>query len=559
MKNLSGRFFTLFLLIAVCFSFADEKQKYWLFFTDKGPALNKAVLNKVEAGLNERVKWRRLKVKHDALVDDTDLPVYQLYIENIKSRGIEINVTSKWLNAVSVKISAVEAAEIQALPFVAKVQRVLTGRRKPVDKYEPENLYKSAAEASTAVLDYGSSLVQNQQIRIPDVHAFGVTGKDVLIAVLDAGFNLENNVFDNISIVAAHDFIDDDDIVDYEDGDAVSENRHGTNVLSIIGGYAPGYLIGPAFDAKFLLAKTEDITSETSVEEDYWVAAAEWVENLGADIITTSLGYIDWYMYDDLNGQTAPITIAADMAVKKGVVVVASAGNEGDDSWLYVTPPADGFDVIAVGAVTSAGNLTGFSSRGPTRDGRIKPEVVAMGAYCYMAYPVTGYGYGNGTSFSAPLVAGTAALILSAHPELTPKQVRQALTQTASQATQPDNNYGFGLVDAFEAVNYFGSIGDPAEANKLLSVFPNPFSYYAHSQVTFLLDLEEYSSVQIKLYNTLGQSYGTIIDTALPAGKSLPVSWNGLTTTGRTLPSGVYYFRISIGDYKKIGKLTLLQ
>lgn len=559
MKMFSVRFIVLLLLGAVCFSFAEDEDKYWLFFTDKGPALNKASLAALESKLDERVKWRRAKVMDGALVDETDMPVYQHYMDELAARGVNVIVTSKWLNAVSVNISASQVQELRALPFIKDVQKVLRGKRKPIVSDEPETLFKSSQETFAADLDYGYSLTQNQQIRVPDVHAAGITGKNVLIAVLDTGFNLESDAFDEINVVDTYDFIFDDENVDNEDVDTASQNRHGTNVLSLVGGYSPGELIGPAFDAGFLLAKTEDMRGETEVEEDYWIAAAEWAEGLGADIITTSLGYIDWYTYDDLNGQTARITVAADLAVQKGVVVITSAGNEGNNSWLYVTAPADGFDVIAVGAVSSNGQIASFSSRGPTRDGRIKPEVVAMGVSCYMAYPYSGYGYGNGTSFAAPLVAGTAALMLSAHPQLTPKQVRQALIQTADRVAGPDNNYGFGLIDAYEAVNYWGAIGDPAEKHDVVNVYPNPFSYMVSSDITFLLDLQEYAPVRIELFNALGQSYGTIVDTALPAGKSLPVQWDGRTLSGRTIPSGIYFYRVYIGDYKKVGRVTILQ
>ncbi len=558
MKKMSVRLFFLFLLLLVSFSFAEDKEKYWLFFTDKGPALNKASLNDLEAQLDDRVKWRRAKVMRGALVDETDLPVYPAYVDMLGERGIDIVVASKWLNGVSVYLSETDVRDVQNLPFVNNVQKVMRGKRKPIVTDEPEPLFKLSEDASAAVLDYGQSLTQNQQIRVPEVHAAGITGKNVLIAVMDTGFNLEADAFASIDIVATYDFINNDENVDNEDGDISSQNRHGTNVLSLVGGYAPGKLIGPAFDASYLLAKTEDMRSETEVEEDYWIAAAEWAEGLGADIITTSLGYIDWYTYDDMNGQTARITIAADLAVQKGVVVITSAGNEGNGSWLYVTAPADGFDVIAVGAVHSSGEIAGFSSRGPTRDGRIKPEVVAMGVNCYLAYPYGQYARGNGTSYSAPLVAGTAALILSAHPQLTPRQVRQALIQTASQVNQPDNIYGFGLIDAWAAANYWGPINDPAEDNKLLVVYPKPFSYLVHSKLIFSLDLEEYSPVRIELFNTMGQRCGAIVDTVMPAGKALPISWDG-SIAGQKLPSGVYFYRLHIGDYKKTGRVTILQ
>ncbi|MBN1466732.1 S8 family peptidase [candidate division KSB1 bacterium] len=556
MKNLSVRSLLIFMMVTTSVCFSAAKEKYWLFFKDKGQVLAKSSLQQLEDELDERAKWRRAKVAGAPLVDATDLPVYQPYIDAVIKRGFTIIVSSKWLNAVSVRATTDEARDLATLACIREVKRVGSGKRKPIID-EPKELAKPLGATANGSYDYGPSITQNEQIGVPDVHSAGITGDGVLVAVLDAGFNLDNEAFSTIDIVAMHDFINDDDNVDNEPGDAANQNSHGTQVLSVIGGFAPGKLIGPAFGASFLLAKTEDVSSETEIEEDYWIAAAEWAEARGADIITTSLGYYDWYDYSDMNGQTALITIAADIAVKKGIVVVTSAGNEGDNSWRYIGAPADGFDVIAVGAVNSTGTIAGFSSRGPTSDGRIKPEVVALGVSCTVAYAGGGFGSANGTSFSCPLVAGAAALILSAHPHLTPKQVRQALIQTAAQVTQPDNTYGFGLINALDAANYHGNISDPADATELVSLYPNPYSYSDHGVLFFIVDLLETSHIRVDLYNALGQSHGAIIQTTAPAGKNRPLRWNGATAAGR-VPSGVYFYRLQIGEYRKTGKITLL-
>jgi hypothetical protein len=215
-------------------------------------------------------------------------------------------------------------------------------------------------------------------------------------------------------------------------------------------------LIGPAFGADFALAKTEIKLSETQIEEDNWVAGVEWADDLGADIVSSSLGYQDWYTYEDMDGNTALCTIAADLAVSKGIVVVNSAGNERITTWYHIIAPADGDSVIAVGAVDLQGGLASFSSAGPTFDGRIKPDVVARGVQTYCAWANGGYGGASGTSLSAPLVAGVCALLLEIHPDWTPIQVREALWHTASQADDPDNLYGYGIANAAEAsgLNY---------------------------------------------------------------------------------------------------------
>ena len=378
--------FLAILLMFSLSSFAAEGEKYWIFFEDKGPALNKADWQAVEDQLSERALWRRAKViKSGPLVNLTDVPVYQPYIETLAQFDVEPVVVSKWLNAISAHISVEKLADIQELSFVQRLQPVARAKRRPVP--EPEVLPKPSVPARPFALDYGASITQNEQIKVPELHSIGITGEDVLIGVFDTGFTLEHEALESINIVASYDFINDDDIVDNEEGEPLSQNSHGTKVLSILAGFFEGELIGPAFNSDFLLAKTEDVSSETQVEEDYWIAAAEWAEQLGADIISSSLGYIDWYEYEDMNGRTAPITLAADLAMDKGVVVITSAGNEGNDRWFYITAPADGFDVIAVGAVSPTGTIAGFSSRGHTVDGRIKPEVVAMGVLNRFANP----------------------------------------------------------------------------------------------------------------------------------------------------------------------------
>lgn len=547
---------SLLALLLISGALNAQTDKYWFFFKDKGP-VGSAELRKAASALSERALERRAKVMRKP-TDATDVPVYAPYLTQMHTRGIEPVVISNWLNAVSAFATPEQIVEIRALPFIERIQPVARGRRTPIP--EEKMLRKIKGVDKSDVLDYGSSFTQNAVIRVPEVHALGLTGRGVIIAVMDAGFSLKHPVFSQMQVMATRDFINNDDNVDDQAGDPIGQADHGTKVLSMLGGYAPGNLIGPAFEASFLLAKTEDIGSETPIEEDYWIAAAEWAEALGADVFNTSLGYIDWYTYEDMNGVTAPITVAADLAVQKGVVVVTSAGNEGNSSWYYVSAPADGFNVIAVGAVRADSLIAGFSSHGPTSDGRIKPDVVAMGVSNVHANPGgVGYGTGSGTSYSSPMVAGAAALILSAHPELTPRQVRQALTQTADRAKSPDNTYGFGLINTLAAVNYWGTIGDPAEENRLVGIAPNPFSFRAHSRLRFIIDLKELTHVSIDIYSVLGQHIGRIAEVELPGNRNTSVFWDGRTSAGMVLPSGVYLARVRIGERWHVIKLTLLQ
>jgi subtilisin family serine protease len=330
------------------------------------------------------------------------------------------------------------------------------------EEYGPPPLELSAqAEPmrKASDLDYGTSFDQLNQIKVPFLHDVGLDGRGVIVAVLDAGFdNLPHEAFATTRILATRDFVNGDTGVG--DGD-VGEGSHGTATLSVLGGYRPGQLIGPAYAASFLLAKTENTESETPVEEDNWAAAAEWAESMGADVISSSLGYLEFdrpftsYTAADMDGETAVSTRAADLAGERGVVVVNSAGNEGPNTaHNTLGAPADGDLVLAVGAVTSSGSRASFSSVGPTADGRIKPDVAAQGVGVKVAAPnsTTGYLSANGTSFSCPLTAGVVALLLQANPQASVDQVFQALRSTATQAGRPDHLLGYGVVDALAAL-----------------------------------------------------------------------------------------------------------
>ncbi|HEU0108007.1 MAG TPA: S8 family serine peptidase, partial [Vicinamibacteria bacterium] len=399
-----------------------------------------------------------------------DVALVPSYVAAVAARVGRVRQQVAWINAMSVEASAAQVADVEALPFVARVDLVRGYRRRPEDELfrrvsvdlgpsDPVKRTRPATPASVA-FDYGASAGQLNQIDVPAVHEMGLHGEGVVVAVFDAGFNtLFHEAFAAMSIVDRHDFVNGDD--DVGDGPDRGEGSHGTATLSVLGGFAPGHLIGPAFNATFLLAKTEDTTSETPVEEDNWAAAAEWAEARGADVISSSLGYLTFdpgsssYTFDDMNGTVAISTRAADLAGARGVVVVNSAGNEGPNA-LHNTlgAPADGFLVLAVGAVTPLGARASFSSVGPTSDGRVKPDIAAQGVAVTAAAPHTPSGYVtvSGTSFSCPLTAGVVALVLQARPSATVSEVEDALRATGSQAGRPDNLLGWGIVDAAKAI-----------------------------------------------------------------------------------------------------------
>jgi len=435
---------------------SENKIPVWVYFTDKGFTTEqtlRAELSNVQ--ISERALRRRAKVSKDELTGFRDINVNRNYIKFLLELGFQKRRTSRWENAVSGYIGKQHLQAAASLPFVRQITLLHARTKDEPVKQETVPVIEEYGEGH--LLNYGASAVQLEQINVPVVHDLGYSGKGVLICMLDTGFNLAHQALQDLDIVDEYDFIFDDSLTVNEPvEDILSQDDHGTKTLSVIGGGMSGELYGPAWGASYILAKTEDMRGETVIEEDNWVAAIEWAEALGADIASSSLNYFDWYNYEDMDGHTAITTRIADIAVARGMIVCVSSGNERNNSWFYIGAPADADSVITIGAVDRKGNLASFSSGGPTFDGRIKPEVVAMGVSVRSVAPQSSgnYSYVSGTSFSTPLVAGVCALLLEAHPGWTPMQVRDALIQTASQADRPDNLYGWGLVDALKALEY---------------------------------------------------------------------------------------------------------
>ncbi|MBD3232454.1 MAG: S8 family serine peptidase [candidate division Zixibacteria bacterium] len=424
-------------------------EKNWIYFTDKGSVESDYYIDTI---LSDRSIERRNRL--DIPFDILDLPVNKEYITNLSNTGAEVHRISRWLNAVSVSASNAQLVEIEQFPFVVETEPVAT----LVRAFEMQRSFpKSGLDFPDSI--YGNTLSQLRQLRIDQLHRMGFTGKNVLMAFFDTGYYLDHGAFDSLRsdnrLIATYDFINNDE--DVQDANDI-QRRHGTSTFSIASGYSPGTLIGGAFGADFALAKTEIVSGEYQLEEDNWVAAAEWADSIGADIISTSLGYNAWYDYDDMDGNTAVTTVAADIAASRGILVVCSAGNEGDDAWRYILAPADGDSVIAVGAVNAEGIRRDFSSVGPTSDGRIKPDIMALGqdVYCASFHTPDSYIYSTGTSVAAPLGASAAALILQAKSkQLNPQELMDLLHVHSSQSSNPDTLYGWGIPDAFRASGTF--------------------------------------------------------------------------------------------------------
>lgn len=455
--------------------------KYWIIFNDKGDFKSDIIITPgskaYDAGkdlLTERAIKRRLKVlSEENLIDYADLPVENSYVQEIKNNGIEVIAVSRWLNGVSAYMTNTEVEKIKGLDFVDHLGYVKTliNQETEVDI----EYIESEISDSTYRLNYGRSLKQMEMVNVPKVHDMNINGKGIMIASFDDGFDWKNHEsLMVLNVVEEYDFVNKDQNTFAENNqkyeDSKKQGSHGTSTVSTMSGFKEGKLIGPAFGSDLLLAKTEYVESETPMEEDFWLEATEWAEAKGVDIITSSLIYKTYdapynknsYTYEELDGNTAIITNAADRAAYLGVVVCQSMGNYFQTKEPSLGSAADADSIISIGAVTYSGDPASFTSNGPTSDGRIKPDVVAPGVNVYSAKvkEISGnnnsYEFVSGTSYSTPITAGICALILSAHPELTPIQVRDALRNTATQSNNPDNVLGWGIVNAYDALLYFG-------------------------------------------------------------------------------------------------------
>lgn len=437
----------------------NENTSIWVFFTDKGVFTKEEFDNKATSLLlNEKSIKRRAKVNKDKILF-VDLPVMQDYVDNVINNGGKLRRISRWLNAASFDIPIANINQLESFSFVAEVRPLAKFKRQEHSKVQDLRIDDiKNLSLSPDVLNYGLAQDQLEQIHVPAVHEMGYDGSGVTLAIFDTGYRKSHEAFaqhylDN-RVIAEWDFIFNDSNTANEGADWSNQWDHGTLIWSTSGGHKDGTLYGPAYKANFILCKTEDVRSETPVEEDNWVAALEWVEPLGTDVVTTSLGYSDWYFYSDFDGATAITTIAANTAAGLGIVLCNSMGNGGPSAGT-LTAPADAHDILSCAAMDANDNLAYFSSRGPTYDGRMKPEVGARGVSTSAASSSSDNSYttASGTSLSTPLVAGAVCLMIQAHPEFTPTMIIQAMKDFGDHALSPDNNYGWGII------NTEGSLG----------------------------------------------------------------------------------------------------
>jgi len=445
-----------------------EPALVWVLFEDKGPVDTTQAIHDLEQTYNPRaVQRRRLRRTAPGLFDERDLPVHPDYIDAVTRTGAEPRTASRWVNGVSVRATKTQVRTIAALPFVSRIQPVRRIGHAP-DPGGPTDIAPPAGGAAAGAGSfYGLSEDQIAQINVIAMHEQGFTGSGVIIGALDTGFTTTHEAFNYpahpLQVVAAYDFLNDDPDVGIEPGDHPNQHHHGTQVVGTMGAYNPTVLVGGAYDAGYILAKVEDYEFEYPAEEHLFVAGLEFIEANGGDVATSSVVIYDYYPQDQLDGLTSVMTIGINTATANGLHCCQGVGNQGHDSnpaTSTLLPPADGFQVITVGSVDSAGASAWFTSDGPTADGRVKPEVLARGVLTRTVHPDvdTAYQEVNGASFATPTTAGAVACVVQAHPEWTVDQMRWALTHTADYYVanwtfDPLYIRGYGISDVLAAFN----------------------------------------------------------------------------------------------------------
>ena len=429
--------------------------------------------------------------------DFKDIPVSYNYINQISGKGFVLHCTSKWMNTALFKTEFYkDISALTSLPFVVEVKIV----KSPV---------KSISSSDKLTIDYNyfpSGVPFDKPIAMLNgsaLHLSGFIGKGVTLAVLDGGFDKAalipslSNLKRRNGIIGSYDFI-------LKKENVFSYSDHGTAVLSVLAGELTNQIEGTAPGADYWLFRTEDVYSEYPVEEDYWIAAAEFADSVGVDIITSSLGYSRFddpsldYKFSDMDGNTTFITNAADIAASKGILVVVSAGNERDNSWQRIVAPSDGDSVIAVGAVDKDRMISSFSSAGPSSDGRIKPDNVAMGVSVTVQTNESTVLRADGTSFSCPVLSGLCACLIQAEPLATNMDIIKALHINADRYLSPDSLYGYGIPDMVFTTKWLDDklIGKPVSESYI-----NQNPVINDFEITFQ-DVPEKLSVEI--FNTSG-------------------------------------------------------
>lgn len=526
-------------------------EKYWIPFTDKNNSPYS--VNAPLVFLSQKAIDRRNA--QGIAITSQDFPVNPSYIQGVQqAANVNVLLQSRWLNGIIIQTTdTVGLAQIMALPYVdsANAESVITeGGEVASVKMETAGMTYKAEDLETGgseALNYGISEHQNTMIGVDYLHDLGFTGAGMTIAVLDAGFYGADTttallpLFNNNQIMGTWDFVD-GQTVDY-----TQHSGHGTGVLDCMGANIPGFYIGSAPDANYWLIRTEDAPTENIIEEYNWVAGAEFADSVGADVVNTSLGYTTFddpskdHTYADLDGNTTVITRGADIAASKGMLMVNSAGNSGASSWYYIGAPADGDSVLAIGAVSANRVVTNFSSRGPSADGRVKPNVMAMGGGVPQPIGDSDVQFINGTSFSGPILAGAAACLWQSRSSYNNMEIFHAIEESADKYLSPNDHYGYGIPNMGMA-HYL--ITDLEEVNKnqvSISGYPNPTNGY------FYISSRNSKVQSVSIYDYIGHEVAQINQPQI-AGSTIELDLS-------VYPNGVYMIRVQTDDGIQIVKV----
>lgn len=525
-----------------------QTRKHIIYFRDK--VNSPFSLDNPQQYLSDRAISRRHKQQINLTI--RDLPVNPSYVNGLKNKGAQVLYTSRWFNAAVIYSDSATLKELFSLPFVKNGQTLsrrnnsagTIRRGSPSTKVVNTGSRRYATDRKT----YGAAYNQANMLGIMEMHAAGFRGEDMHVAVFDGGFAGVNqgaafaHLFQESRVKATYNFVN-------QNKEVFEKDSHGTQVLSTLAAYQPGTYVGNAYKANYYLFITEDSRGEHNIEEVNWLLAAEFADSAGVDVINSSLGYTDFdfpsksYSYTDLNGNTTIVTRAADFAAATGMLIVNSAGNEGNKPWRYIGAPADGDSVLSVGAVDSLGRRASFSSVGPTADGRIKPNLVAQGLLSAVISPAGQVLRANGTSFSGPILCGLAIGVWQANPTLSNMQVIKYLERTASLATNPDNLLGFGIPN-FSKAHALAL----EEENKIL-VFPNPVH---NNQLQIRMSRELVNQrVTVTIYNTIAQKKVKESITTTPVSRNVVVDISSLhpgiyncVVTGKEGPTTFKFLKI---------------
>lgn len=563
------------LLVAVLISGVTEAQwicsKFRVNFTDK--ANSPYSVSNPSAFLSARAIARR--TAQNIAVVQNDIPVNSWYIDSVRNTGVSILNPSKWFNSVTIfTVDSSAISRILAFPFVSSIDSLGETPVKKGAKRLPKNpdtmkdglmfmgtigqpagqqSVQNTTSGQVVSYDYGLAYTQAHQLATDYLHDLGYRGEGMVIAVLDAGFYNVNSIQIFDSLFAGNQILGTRDFVT-PGGNVYTAGTHGMMVLSTMGGNVPGQMIGTAPKASYWLLRTEDGSSEFPIEEDNWVSGAEFADSVGADLINSSLGYTtfdnpDWsHIYADMNGQVSRASLAATIAASKGMIVVNSAGNSGDDPWYYIGAPADADSILAVGAVDGYGVIASFSSRGPSFDGRVKPDVCAMGLNSIVSSSSGIPNPGNGTSFASPILAGSVACLWQANPGMTNMEIIEVVRQSANRYTTPDTVYGYGIPNMAAANMILGQKKiHNFDLENQINIGPNPFTDY----LTLMFYSTGNDPFSFELFDTSGKSVYRVDKMKREVG----YNYYALKDLGN-IPAGVYILKVISGNLNYSNKLV---